>query len=77
MFRVLEEFQWGILIQKVANGLVLRLRIISEWCKKIWTLNAHNWAEPPLKYIDMKRYVGQVELFKVLLKWCAGCGSSS
>ena len=55
MFRVLEEFQWGILIQKLANGLVLRLRIISEWCKKIWSLNARNWSEPPLKYLDMKR----------------------
>ena len=55
MFRVLEEFQWGILIQKLENGLVLRLRIISEWCKKIWALNAHSYTEPPLKYLDMKR----------------------
>ena len=55
MFRVMEEFQWGILIQKLENGLTLRLRIIAEWCKKIWTLNAHSYTEPPLKYLDMKR----------------------
>ena len=55
MFRVMEEFQWGILIQKLENGLNLRLRIIAEWCKKVWTLNAVSYTEPPLKYLDMKR----------------------
>ena len=55
MFRVMEEYQWGILVQKVPNGFNLRLRLIGEWCKKIWTLNAEGYMKPPMKYAGMKR----------------------
>ena len=55
MFRVMEEFQWGVLVQKVPNGFNLRLRLIGEWCKKIWTLNAEGYTKPPMKYAGMKR----------------------
>ena len=55
MARVLEEFQWGVLIQKLNNRLTLRLRILSEWMMKAWTINAENYEKPPLKYLELKR----------------------